>query len=833
MTFRTEGRANAPSPARDGGKAFVGGDQERVQRTLNRLCIVVAVTILPAIFHNLISRNYGAVGLLGFQELTLGTVFWLNRAGLTRLSSIFLCYTTMTCATAFVSISSDGLRDSSVLMYPMAIVMGSLMLNLRPFIGFCLVTATCVVGAWAAEQYGLLMVEPRNATGYHYLTDVLIILTITATVSGLVGQHLKASFLESQQSEQRFKTLAEASFEGIALTERECFIDANQAFCEMLGYELPELMGKKVTDLVLPADREQILSNIRSGRDSQLEHVMLRKDGAERIVAAHGRTVPYLGRQVRITAFRDVTNRKLAEKALLESEENYRRLVELAPDAIAVHDFRKIAFVNSAAVSLFGGRSPEELIGRDPMDFVHPDSVVQTLERAAGLQDTGGSMPLTEIRMLRIDGSSIDAEIVSSVLSQSGKFAVQTVIRDVSQRKEAERQKRDLEEQLHQSRKLESIGRMAGGVAHDFNNLLTVINGYADLLLATIPERDPHHDSVAEISKAGERATRLTRQLLTLSRRQVIEPRPVDLNRLIQDDLDLLKRLMGEHIETILELDPAVPPVLADFGQLQQVLLNLAANARDAMPDGGRLTIETSDVEISEADRLPLGGIQAGLYVRLRVADTGTGIDKETQRHIFDPFFTTKRAEGGSGLGLAIVYGIVRQAGGAVSVESRPGSGATFQIFLPVAEVEAPSSEPVAAPMEADVRGDATVLVVEDQESVRKFTCAALASYGFQILEAAGGEEAIELARTYAGPIHLLLTDVMMPRMNGRELAERIVPLRPEAKVLFMSGYTQDVIASRGLLEQGLYFIAKPFAPLALVQKVAETLSSSDEALHF
>jgi CheY-like chemotaxis protein len=282
---------------------------------------------------------------------------------------------------------------------------------------------------------------------------------------------------------------------------------------------------------------------------------------------------------------------------------------------------------------------------------------------------------------------------------------------------------------------------------------------------------------------------------------------------------------MGEHIETATALDPALRPVLADPGQLHQVLLNLTANARDAMPNGGHLTMETANRDFGDTPSAAALGIRSGTYVEMRVADTGMGIDKETQRQVFDPFFTTKRDSGGSGLGLSIVYGIVRQAGGAVSVESELGRGATFHVYLPASETDVEETAPPAAANEpVNVRGDATVLVVEDQEQVRRFTRTALDAYGFRILEAANGDAALELARTHQGPIHLLLTDLIMPNMSGRELAERMVSIRPEIKVLYMSGYTEDVIVQRGLLEQGLCYIPKPFAPQALAQKVTEAL---------
>jgi PAS domain S-box-containing protein len=824
MTF-PEGSPNVASASRSETSAF--RDQTSVGHTLNRLCILALLALTPAIAHHWVGREYLSITVLGFQAATVGLAFWLNWRGHFRWASLVLSCTVLASAAMFVSISSHGMRDPAVLMFPMAIIIGALMLDLRSFVAFCVSIAFVVAALWAAERNGLLAADPGQSGGYPFLIDVGLILFIIAAASGLLAQSLKASVIETQQSEQRFRTLAEASFEGIAVTVDGRFIDANQACCRILGYELSELIGKQVSETITPSDRQTVIDNIKSGRDAHIETVVLAKDGSTRIVEAHGRTLPpYQGRSVRLTALRDITDRKLAERAVLESEEKYRRLVELSPNAIMVHDYEYIAFVNPAAVALLGAGSAEEIVSRPLSDFQHPDSLALAQERARKLREEGGTLPPAEGKMLRLDGTVIEIEAFSSDLKEQGKFAVQTVIRDITERKRAERESLELEAQLEQARKLEGIGRLAGGIAHDFNNLLTVINGYGDLLLAKLSKGDPLHDAVNEISKAGERAARLTKQLLTLRRNELIEFGPVDLNRLIADDLELLRRLAGGHIETRTALQPGLRLVLADSGQLHQVLMNLAANARDAMPDGGRLTMETANLDLNDTSIAAALGLRPGTYVHILVADTGMGIDKKTQKQIFDPFFTTKRDSGGSGLGLAIVYGIVRQAGGAVSVESEPGSGAIFHIYLPASEAKVEAAVmPLAANDSGIAGGGATVLVVEDQEPVRKFTCMALAGYGFRILEAANGDAALELARSHQGRIHLLLTDVIMPIINGRELAERIVLIRPEIRVVYMSGYTEDVIVQRGLLQEGLHYIAKPFAPQALAQKVADALA--------
>ncbi len=393
--------------------------------------------------------------------------------------------------------------------------------------------------------------------------------------------------------------------------------------------------------------------------------------------------------------------------------------------------------------------------------------------------------------------------------------------RNLVRRAEAERSR--LEQQLQQAQKLESIGRLAGGVAHDFNNLLTVINGYSDLVLNRLGRDHPLRAHVEEVRKAGERAAGLTEQLLAFSRKQVTKPRPLDLNTLVSETEGMLRRLVGEDVEVVTLLSPSLAQVMADPGQMHQVLMNLVANARDAMPSGGRLIIETANVELDEvyADVHP--EVVPGPSVLLAVTDTGVGIDEETQRHIFEPFYTTKGPRAGTGLGLSMVYGIVRQSGGWIWVYSEPGKGSAFKIYLPVSEAVAqPEAGGRVAPV--TLNGSETILVVEDQEEVRRLAVEVLRSYGYRILEAADGQAALALADRQGEPIHLLLTDVVMPGMTGRDLARRLAPLRPEMKVLYTSGYTENVIAHRGVLDAGVAYLPKPFTPEGLTTMVRKVL---------
>ncbi|MDQ2938789.1 MAG: PAS domain S-box protein, partial [Acidobacteriota bacterium] len=378
------------------------------------------------------------------------------------------------------------------------------------------------------------------------------------------------------------------------------------------------------------------------------------------------------------------------------------------------------------------------------------------------------------------------------------------------------------EEQLRQSQKLEAIGQLAGGVAHDFNNLLTVIGGYSSIILAKLPQESPHRISVEEIKKASDRASSLTRQLLAFSRKQILQPKILDLNSIVSDLEKMVRRLIGEDIDLLALTDPDLGQVEADPGQIEQVLLNLIVNARDAMPAGGKLTIETGNAMLSEDYALRHAAI-AGPYVMLAVSDTGCGMAADLQAHVFEPFFTTKGAGKGTGLGLATVYGIVKQSGGNVWLYSELGKGTTFKIYLPRVDAMAADHQ-VSAGIVSAPKGTETLLLVEDEDQVRKIVQAILEDQGYDVISAANGEEALELAAQHDSEIHLMITDVVMPQMSGRELADRLADIRPRLKVLYMSGYTDDAIVRHGLLDAKLNFIQKPFDAATAARKVREVL---------
>ncbi|MBI1941423.1 MAG: response regulator, partial [Acidobacteria bacterium] len=422
----------------------------------------------------------------------------------------------------------------------------------------------------------------------------------------------------------------------------------------------------------------------------------------------------------------------------------------------------------------------------------------------------------------RKDGKLYEAEsVISPVRDGAGNVVNYVAVqRDVTH-------ERQLEEQLRHAQKMEAVGRLAGGIAHDFNNLLTIIAGYGQLVADQMDEKDPLAGHVGEIRKAADRAASLTRQLLAFGRRQVLAPRVLDLNAVVSDTEKMLRRLIGEDIELVASRGGNLGRVRADPGQLEQVLLNLAVNARDAMPRGGRLTLETANVELGEDYAASHYPVKPGRYVLLAVSDTGTGMDAETLSHIFEPFFTTKEQGKGTGLGLATVFGIVKQSEGHVTAYSEPGQGSTFKIYLPrVGEETGPAELKTGRPASLP-RGEETILLVEDEGALRSMVRGVLQSHGYKVLEARNGEDALSVCEQLKGRIHLLLTDVIMPEMSGPQLADRLAVFHRDMKILYISGYTDEGIIHHGILDAGTNFLQKPFTPEALVRKVREVLGNS------
>jgi two-component system cell cycle sensor histidine kinase/response regulator CckA len=511
-----------------------------------------------------------------------------------------------------------------------------------------------------------------------------------------------------------------------------------------------------------------------------------------------------------------------AESALRMSERRFRALVEESWDAVALFGSDGSILYGSPATTRLLGYDLSEFVGRNAMELIHPD------DRAAVLVSLQEAMvaPRARVhvaaRVRHKNGSWRYLEgVFTNLLDDPSVAAIVNNYRDVTDR-------RILEEQVMLSQKMEAIGRLAGGVAHDFNNILTAIGGYTDLLLADLPPDDHRRHDVEEIYQAAQRAAGLTHQLLAFSRRQVLQPKVINLNSLVPDIEKMLRRLIGEDILFATVPHPHLGNVRADPGQLEQVIVNLAVNARDAMPDGGRLTIETRNVELDAEYAADHPTVKPGRYVMLAVTDSGVGMDEETRSRIFEPFFTTKVRGKGTGLGLATVYGIVQQTGGHIWPYSEPGRGTTMRVYLP--RVDAPT-DPIEHPSDAapdTLRGSETILVVEDEAPVRAVTRQLLERNGYTVLEAPDGPAALALVDGAAGSRHidLLLTDVIMPGMSGRELADKLKARRPNVRVLFMSGYTGDAVVRHGMLEPGLAYLEKPFRPPVLLKKVRGVLQS-------
>ncbi len=503
---------------------------------------------------------------------------------------------------------------------------------------------------------------------------------------------------------------------------------------------------------------------------------------------------------------------------LVEQEELFSLIGENAADMIAVVTVDGQRLYNSPSYQKILGYSLEELEKTSAYEQIHPDDKI-TVKAAADEARNSGVGSRVEYRIRHKSGEWRVLESTASAVRNSAGVVEKLIIvnRDITER-------RHLEQQLLLSQRLEAVGKLSGGIAHDFNNILGVIIGYSEAMQQKMAPDDPMLEAVNEIEKAGQRAAALTQQLLAFSRKQVLEPKILDLNSIVADVEKMLRRLIGEDIDLKIAPSPSLGKVKADRGQIEQVILNLAVNARDAMPRGGQLKIETANVDIDETAARRLRYVVPGRYVMLQVSDTGTGMTAEVQAHIFEPFYTTKEQGKGTGLGLATVYGVIKQSGGYILLDSEVGKGARFDVYLPLAEGVEEVAPPMESPIER-VQGPTTILLVEDEASLRKLTGNTLKEGGYKVFEAEDAFEAMELAKEFDGVIDLLLTDVVMPGLSGRELAEKLCPERPGMRVLYISGYTDGAIATHGVLESGITILRKPFTRAQLLRNVEEILA--------
>jgi two-component system cell cycle sensor histidine kinase/response regulator CckA len=482
----------------------------------------------------------------------------------------------------------------------------------------------------------------------------------------------------------------------------------------------------------------------------------------------------------------------------------------------------KVLYANQAFCDLVGVAA-ESLKGRTTLEW--HDTPTDRVRALLELMHSDGGILHREVALRKADGSEVQLREANRARTIAGQQVIITVYSPIATREHMDADSLEQEEQRLLAQKMEAVGRLAGGIAHDFNNLLTVINGYSSLLLAQLPKDTPHRQEIDQIHQAGRRAAGLTQQLLEFTRHQARPPHRIDLNTLVRELSPMIQRLVGEHIECITALAPEPQPIKADPGRLEQVIMNLVVNARDAMPKGGKLTLETKILDLTVSNRRN-PALRPGHYVLLSVTDTGCGMDAQTKARIFEPFFTTKEVGKGTGLGLATVYGIVKQSAGQISVYSEPGYGATFKIYLPRMEsVEDP--DPVISKEAETPNGRERVLVVEDEPAVRVLVVGLLRDHGYEVLEARHGIEGLVIAAQRPEPVHLLVTDVVMPQMSGGELAEKLVHANPDLKVLFMSGFSESAVVQQGLLKPGTTFLQKPFDVKVLVQKVRAVLDGA------
>lgn len=513
--------------------------------------------------------------------------------------------------------------------------------------------------------------------------------------------------------------------------------------------------------------------------------------------------------------------------SLKKSEELFRAIFDEAPLGIALNDSTTgHIYELNRKFSAIVGRTMEQMANTDWMSITHPEDLSKSLEMMAHVNSGKLNSFQMEKRYLKPDGTVVWVNLTVTPLKIGDKNNPRhlCLIEDISAVKAAQEEKLELEEQLRQAQKMETAGNLAGGIAHDFNNILSVILAYSGSFLKSLEQTDPRRKDAEEINKAGERAAALTRQLLTFSRKQVLQPKVLDINQVVQDIKIMLDRLLGENIKLIAVTDKSPVFIKADQGYLEQVLMNLAVNARDAMPKGGELTLEVSLARIDQAHIHRHGIVEPGSYAMLSVSDTGTGMSVETQSHIFEPFFTTKPRDKGTGLGLSIVHGIIKQSGGSIIVHSKEGEGTIFKIYFPLITGEAPITEHPSDIKEL-FTGTGTILVVDDDVQIRTLVRRALTLDNFTVLEAASAEEAIATCKRHKSPIHLILTDMVLPKMSGFELAEQLKTTHPDMKILFMSGYTEHSILEQGVLNPDKNFIQKPFAIDALTRKVRTVLS--------
>ncbi len=675
------------------------------------------------------------------------------------------------------------------------------------------------------HQYGVIMIlSPEEYTRIDFFQELVQDLGDDIAFA-LYNIELEKSQIQInkalQESEEKYRILSEQSLTGVYLIQEDKLVYANPKLAEIFGYHSPRLLINKNIAHLLPEktlpEIKKIITYLLEGKatDMKYEFQAKKKDGSFIDVETFGKRIHYNGKPAVLGVILDITERKKN----IQTIQKLSKAIEQSPVATVITDTKgTIEYVNPAFTEITG-YTYEEAIGQNPRILKSgkmPDELYKDLWETI----TRGKVWKGEMINRRKDGELIwEYLIISPLFNERGE------ITHFLASKENITEKKKLENDLLQKQKMEAIGRLAGGIAHDFNNMLTVINGYSQLILHKMPKDDPLYKKIEQIYQAGERAKNLTSQLLTFSRKQIRQPDIINLNTLIRDMEKMLIRLIGEDVQIVTRPDENLWTIESDKSQLEQILLNLAINARQAMPEGGQLRISTQNVVVDESFVATHPGTKSGKYVLLKITDTGKGMDEETQKHIFEPFFTTKPTGQGTGLGLATVYGIVKQNGGYIEVKSRLNHGTTFFIYFPAVESSF-SPKPTNEEKSDDFSGGETIFLVEDDPSVRELTSKSLKYFGYKVAIATNGREALEMVKNASFRFDLLITDVVMPEMSGRKLVDLIRAKHPALKVLFMSGYTEDQISEKGVQNKEINFIQKPFSPLELAKKVRQILDA-------
>ncbi len=810
----------------------------RITQAVNYIYFFTMAALLVPIIRSWLAGWPLVAGILSAAAAVATVAFILNRRGSPQKAAAVLVHSALVGAMTLMWITKEGLHDEALFLVPTALIFAALLLSWRQYCAVSVLAILAVSIVGLAEMRGLTASHRPPDNNFDWLLNVDLILLVTAMAAGLMAWYLRAyadearlRAAELRESESRYRELVDNAPIGIYRTTVDGRLElVNATLLKMLGFDsIEDLANRDLErgDYEPSYDRAWFKQIIEErGEIRGHEDRWTRRDGTHIDVreSAKGVRGPDGGIRCYDGVVEDISERKRAEDALRREQAFIERVIDAIPGIFFVLD-EQLHYVrwNKVHEVLFG--LPQGQIREtDALTRIHPDDRARVAAAIARIFSTGaaevearglvGEGP--ETRHFFMTGRSIQIDGAPYIIG----FGI-----DTTARHELEAARAQLEEQLLQAQRLESLGRLAGGVAHDFNNLLTVINGYSDLLLMRLgPESEAMRRHLTVIRQTGERATALTQQLLAFGRRQVTRLEPVDIDAVAAEVVELNRRVIGASIEFDAELGAGSHPILADSSQVHQVLMNLVINARDAMPAGGRLLIQTRAVAVSP-ERAAQLDLPAGDYVRITVADTGCGMDEHVRTHLFEPFFTTKPVGKGTGLGLSTVYGIVRSCNGAIRVESLPGSGSTFEIHLPCFSGVRPEVE--SRPDSGGVRlAASTVLVVEDEPAVRQFAVEVLTGCGYQVLHAASAEEALRIGTRYALPINLLLTDMVMPGINGRELARQMMAIHPESRVLLVSGHSEILAGEGGMLEAGSHYLQKPYSPRQLTATVERILSA-------